>query len=346
MIRESLLALRERAAKPVIERLREHREEIEELERVLFDQLEARLFEPELTAKVWRQECRQTSGWAVDMIEETVGTSLALYLEELRVETAMHLFALVGDDVPSAEVGQAVGYRHAGAFGRAFARHCYEPPASYRQMLAELRARGTEPPDPSWIRNRLLKTITEGRRELEKLLAAVDAIEEGLQSGRPVTAEERETLRRAKMLDRLAERVLPIFMVPLEQALQEAVLGARPETPALCDHLFEQSQLIGSENPEMGVRIAELAIRHAYGLKPRLGVSEYAHLIARAWAWLGEARRQASDEAGAAEAFLHAEEALAEYPAPPAVITEVFALKSALGLPAELDDTPARWRPN
>lgn len=347
MVRESLQTLREQAAKPVIERLREHREEIEELERRLFDQLETRLFDPALTAKSWRRECRQTSNWAVDMIEETVGTTLALYLEELRIETAMRLFLLVDDDVSNAEVGQAVGYLHASAFGRAFTRHSLQTPAVYRRKLRKLRTQGAELPDPAWVRSGWLTALAEGKLDPEVKQLALEQLEKvlGVDSA---AASEPEELQAWRDLRRwLAERVLPLVrQIPLEQALRDVVLGAHFETPALCEHLFEQSREMGGNNPEMGVQIAELALRHAYGLKPHLGVAEYAHLVARAWAWLGDARRQALDGDGAVEAFLRAQEYLGEYPPPPAVITEVFALKSALDLPGELDETPARWRPN
>lgn len=79
-------------------------------------------------------------------------------------------------------------------------------------------------------------------------------------------------------------------------------------TLAVCELLIERSFEEGFLDPACSVRIAELAIDLAERLdKARYGAAVVQDVRARAWAYLGNARRLSSDLSGAEQALIHAE---------------------------------------
>jgi len=93
-----------------------------------------------------------------------------------------------------------------------------------------------------------------------------------------------------------------------------SVLRVRPElhTLALCDLLIEQSAAAGALDPARALEVAELAVEVSDCLSTaHYGVCVVQDLKARAWAYLGNARRLGGDLAGADQALCYAD-ALAE----------------------------------
>lgn len=81
----------------------------------------------------------------------------------------------------------------------------------------------------------------------------------------------------------------------------------RYHTFAVCERLVERSFETGFQDPARAVEIAELAIHLADGLDAdAYGPAVVYDLKARAWAYLGNARRISSDLTGAEQALAHA----------------------------------------
>lgn len=127
-------------------------------------------------------------------------------------------------------------------------------------------------------------------------------------------------------------RVDEILRLPAEQRPAWLERGrGRYGTLAVCELLIERSFEEGFENPQRSVEIAELAVL----LSDRLDAEHYGHAVvqdlrARAWAYLGNARRIRSDLPGAEQALAHAEVLAEEGSADPLEEARLLDLKASL----------------
>lgn len=100
---------------------------------------------------------------------------------------------------------------------------------------------------------------------------------------------------------------------------------------AVCELLIERSFQEGFRDPSLSVVIAELALLVADLLEEdRYGHSVVQDFRARAWAYLGNARRIAFDLAGAEEALAQAERSLEGGSADPLEEARIFDLRASL----------------
>lgn len=113
---------------------------------------------------------------------------------------------------------------------------------------------------------------------------------------------------------------------------QEALLRTgRFQTIAVCELLVEHSFTEGFRDPARARELAELAVRVADRLDPlHYGRSVVQDFRARAWAYLGNARRLGSDLQGAEEAISLAEYFSEEGSADPLEEARVLDLKASL----------------
>jgi tetratricopeptide (TPR) repeat protein len=106
---------------------------------------------------------------------------------------------------------------------------------------------------------------------------------------------------------------------------------SRYHTLAVCELLIERSVEEGLQDPARSVEIAELAIRLAGGLDAGYyGRAVVQDLKARAWAYLGNARRISSDLAGAEQALAQAEAFFEDGSADPLEEARILDLKASL----------------
>jgi tetratricopeptide (TPR) repeat protein len=107
--------------------------------------------------------------------------------------------------------------------------------------------------------------------------------------------------------------------------------GGQLRTFAVCELLIEKSFEEGFREPERAVELAELAVEAAGCLDPAsYGLSVIQDLRARAWAYLGNARRIASDLPGADQALSFAESLLREGSADPLEEARLLDLRASL----------------
>ncbi|HEX2225398.1 MAG TPA: hypothetical protein VHN15_14450 [Thermoanaerobaculia bacterium] len=113
--------------------------------------------------------------------------------------------------------------------------------------------------------------------------------------------------------------------------LQLVRTSRRFQTLAICDLLIERSFEEGFREPGFSVELAELAIEVAGQLDSGYyGKSVVQDLKARAWAYLGNARRIGSDFIGAEQAFLMAEMLSEDGSADPLEEARILDLKASL----------------
>ena len=134
-------------------------------------------------------------------------------------------------------------------------------------------------------------------------------------------------------LERDAAPGLVAELLGLPRAQREAIgqEARRYQTLAVCELLIERSFEEGFEDPPRSIEIAELAIL----LSDRLDAEHYGHAVvqdlrARAWAYLGNARRISSDLLGAEKALAHAEALAEEGSADPLEEARLLDLKASL----------------
>ena len=143
-----------------------------------------------------------------------------------------------------------------------------------------------------------------GRREEADVESeAWDRIFAKLEQRLTLIASERTAAPR--LLDELLQR-------PVAERGAVVHVGRRFQSLALCDLLLDESCDAGSHDSSEAIALAELGILVADHLDTRYYGSAVVHdMKSRAWAYLGNARRLASDFAGAEQA-LHFAESLAE----------------------------------
>ncbi|MDP9121643.1 MAG: hypothetical protein M3O15_09810 [Acidobacteriota bacterium] len=121
-------------------------------------------------------------------------------------------------------------------------------------------------------------------------------------------------------------------LVRYPPAERRRAVRARPrfQTLALCDLLLERSGEESFRDPAAATELAELAVAVAVALDARYYGAVAQDLKARAWAFLGDARRANSDLAGAEQALALAETLAEEGSADPLEEAKLLDLKASL----------------
>lgn len=204
-----------------------------------------------------------------------------------------------------------------------------------RETLESYSRGGLLPEQSAWIERHLRAGCAVCQRTVDGILATFG------QSPAAAPWDEEECWRR--IFNRLEQRVALIGLeraaapalvdeiLALPQEERASRLGRRHRTLAVCELLIERSFEEGFENPARSVEIAELAIL----LSERLDAAHYGRAVvqdlrARAWAYLGNARRISSDLPGAEQALKHAEALAEEGSADPLEEARLLDLKASL----------------
>ena len=207
-----------------------------------------------------------------------------------------------------------------------------------RETLERYSCGGLLPEQSAWIERHLRSGCAVCQRTVDGILATFAP---AVRTAPDTAWDEEECWRR--VFTRLEQRV---SLINLERAaapgLVDEILrlpreeraghvGHRYRTLAVCELLIERSFEEGFEDPPRSVEIAELAIL----LAERLDAEHYGHAVvqdlrARAWAYLGNARRISSDLLGAEQALAHAEALAEEGSADPLEEARLLDLKASL----------------
>ncbi|HEV7516442.1 MAG TPA: hypothetical protein VGR07_09095 [Thermoanaerobaculia bacterium] len=134
-------------------------------------------------------------------------------------------------------------------------------------------------------------------------------------------------------LERAAAPDLLADLLAHPRAERFRVLRGRPglHTLAVCELLVEQSVEAGATDPARALELAELAVEVSDCLAPaHYGSSVVQDLKARAWAYLGNARRLGADLAGAEQALAYAECLADDGSADPLEEARILDLRAAL----------------
>lgn len=187
----------------------------------------------------------------------------------------------------------------------------------------------------AWIESHLRSGCAVCQRTVDDLLPSLgnEVDWEDDESWKPLLSRLERSLERItgerEAAPRLADEILS--RTPGEREEIAGLAGSEFHTFAVCERLVERSFEVGFKDPARAVEIAELAIRLAEGLDDEDYGSSVVHdLKARAWAYLGNARRISSDLTGAEQALARAE-ALAELgSADPLEEARILDLKASL----------------
>jgi tetratricopeptide (TPR) repeat protein len=134
-------------------------------------------------------------------------------------------------------------------------------------------------------------------------------------------------------LERAAAPALAFELLRMPAAGRDEALRSdlRFRTLALCDHLLEQSFEQGFSDPARAIELAQTAVRLADFLEmDTYGQTVVQDVRARSWGHLGNARRVASDLAGADQALTIAESFLVEGSGDPLEEARLLDFKASL----------------
>ncbi|MES1243106.1 MAG: tetratricopeptide repeat protein [Acidobacteriota bacterium] len=209
-----------------------------------------------------------------------------------------------------------------------------------RETLERFSSGGLHPETGAWIEAHLRSGCAVCQRTVDDLLPSLDGPPDGGrdwdddESWRPILSrlewhrvrivQEREAASR--LTDELLGRT------SRERQALISPLGPRTRfhTFAVCERLIERSFEAGFRDPARAIEIAELAIRLAEGLDADHYGAVAVDLKARAWAYLGNARRISSDLTGAEQALARAEALAEEGSADPLEEARILDLKASL----------------
>jgi tetratricopeptide (TPR) repeat protein len=187
-----------------------------------------------------------------------------------------------------------------------------------RRVLEKYSQAGASPAEERWIESHLRSGCRVCQREVDALLSMLSPPPQDAPSpGGEEAGYTREGLF-ARLERRLAEvreerREAPPLAAELlgHPASQRGAMVCqvgRFQTLAVCELLIDASFQAGFLDPGEAVELAELSLLLSRQLDAGYyGLSVVQDLQARAWAYLGNARRTAFDLAGAEEALLQAE---------------------------------------
>lgn len=205
-------------------------------------------------------------------------------------------------------------------------------------------------PEERWIEDHLRAGCPVCQQEVDALLApTLDAsllAQLGLALP-PSTSGERaaEEALWSRVLHRLEQRMALVTVERRDAPRLIAEILERPasgrttlvrgerrfQTLAVCELLIEKSFAAGFRDPAEALALAGLGLQVAESLDPETyGPSVVRDLVARSWAYLGNARRLTFDLAGAAEALGRAEEIAETGSADPLEEARILDFKASL----------------
>jgi tetratricopeptide (TPR) repeat protein len=203
-------------------------------------------------------------------------------------------------------------------------------------------------PEERWIEDHLRTGCPICQREVDALLAPTLDASLLAQLGLTLPAAGERTAEEAlwsRVLQRLEQRMAlvtvergaapPLLAELLERPASGRTTLVRAErrfqTLAVCELLVEKSFQAGFRDPAEALALAGLGLQVAESLDPEIyGPSVVRDLAARAWAYLGNARRLAFDLAGAEEALGRAEEIAETGSADPLEEARILDFKASL----------------
>ncbi len=210
-----------------------------------------------------------------------------------------------------------------------------------RETLEKFSWGALDPEEGDWVEQHLRTGCPVCQRSVDELLVGLAA---DLAELADVPAWDEEE-RFKSIVSRLEQRLALISLereaaprladelLALPAAERTACVRgrARYQTLAVCERLIERSFEVGFKDPAFSMEVAELAIELADILDADYYGSAVVHdLKARAWGYLGNARRIRSDLNGAEEALARAEAISEEGSADPLEEARLLDLKASL----------------
>jgi tetratricopeptide (TPR) repeat protein len=210
-----------------------------------------------------------------------------------------------------------------------------------RKTLERFSSGGLHPEEGAWIEAHLRSGCAVCQKTVDELLRGLADDPPGVssldwdddESWKPILSRL-ERHRAQILLERQAAPGLAddlLSRTPRErQELLRAGSSRSYHTFAVCERLVERSFEVGFQDPALSIEIAELAIRLADGLDIGHYGAVALDLKARAWAYLGNARRISSDLTGAEQALARAEALAEEGSADPLEEARILDFKASL----------------
>ncbi|MEM8959908.1 MAG: helix-turn-helix domain-containing protein [Acidobacteriota bacterium] len=332
--------------------MRRDRERVGARLKPLLEHIEASLFDPGLDVNQLKRACGVRDNTIPIQFHAELGMPPHAYIEDCRLKTACRL--LCDTDLKVWQIADLLGYSSIQVFSRAFSRWAGVRPTVYRKR--ERRNEETAPsplPEVPTLRVETLRQALRGDLDaagveslMRRLLALYPA------SSRRIALEASSLAARAESVRRPSQRHSPVRSsldkerverVRAEEVWREMEGRSWEErrelvrrklrftTAALFELIHDQAIEIGRQDRQEGLRLAELALESLETIDPEaVDAEDRANLDARAWAWLGNARRIVLDFTGAEEALSEAERRLSVRRPDVIVQADIFKIKAAL----------------
>lgn len=289
-------ALLEAAARRSLERIRDdQRGAPADVSRAL-GVLAERLFDSQLSAKGLMRACQIRDNAFFLRFRQHCQQSPATYIADRRLETAAVL--LTNSQLMASRIAELVGYGSLQTFSDAFVRWADLRPSAYRKQTQRLAP---------MVRAELLdaknlRLACAGKLDAEVARRLIEHLQD-LYGTEEVAGPRAAPTAISEAEQKSAEGYWHALEM-LSVTEQRGMVRRLPLRSAALFHLLRQrSRLLGRQDRERGVQLAELALDSLYATGRHLPPKELLDLMAQGWAWLGNAQRLALDFAQAEKSF-------------------------------------------
>ncbi len=321
-------ALLDTAAASALARIRSDRERAPAQLVPVLRYLQEHLFEPGFNVSRLKIAGRIRDNSFPLLFRQHVGIPPSVYIEDARLQTAVELMRT--SELRISAIGDLVGYSSASVFSRAFTRWSGMRPADFCKADGQATARAGSAQQEMFSADYWRRALVG---ELDPAEAAVLRRRWRLLYPTSADANAHKLLVDGVQFEKAFAVVVWETIRDLSSVEQVEFVRSRISfrSAALFDFLLKQSRQEGRGDRQRGIQLAELALESLQGSASALGAL-LPDLSAKAWAWIGNARRLALDYAGAELAFAESEHCwlAASQPPNPAVAADLYDLKAGL----------------
>ncbi len=294
MLSTRLEALRDAAARPILDGIRRDRARAPRELKPLLAYSEEHLFDVDFSVQEMKRACRARDNSIVTRFRRFFGSSPSDYVKECRLAVGAELLRGSTEDVW--KIAELLGYSSPQLFARNFKESFGAPPRSYRKQQGQ----GVEVAPLGAERGPLLHELRQaldGSLDPARGEALIQHLEALYRPSKSDTVQERS------LTDGIADA---LRCLPLESGLVPGREGLAEVGRSMFDFLRQLSRQVGRRNRQLGVRLAQVALA-SLEENAQLPDDELPGLRSLGWAWVGNARRLALDFPGAEQAFERAD---------------------------------------
>ncbi len=295
MLSNRLEAMRDAAARGVIDKLHLDQSRAPRELEPLLRYIEEHLFDPEFSVQAMREDCQVRDNSIVTRFRRFLEARPSAYAKRKRLEVAAELLRTSSEEIW--KISELVGFASPQVFTRNFKDAWGTSPGEYRQDHGAAGQRSSDQPLPESKRlARDLQKAVEGTLHPDRAETLIQHLESMYRTF------DSTAVSACSALGSVGETIRQLTHEGAGSSDRSASADAR----SCVELLLRLSRLTRDRNRRVSLRLANLALSTAQESAVELG-EEGSSLCALSWAWVGAGHRRLLDFERAEDAFEQAE---------------------------------------